>query len=135
MKVAEAGLERARLLEAHSRSELERAENLLKSGGITDKDLKAAHLAEQDAAAQVAVAEAQLEQARAAVEVAQKRLRDTIIQSPVTGVIQKKFVNKGAYVEAPTAFTVVDNGRLELESPVASADLAPISAGQPVTSR
>ena len=46
VKVADATLERAKLLEAHSRSELERAENLLKSGGITDKDLKAAQLSE-----------------------------------------------------------------------------------------
>lgn len=131
VKLAEAGLDRARLMEAHSRSELERAENLLKSGGITDKDLKAAQIEAQDTAAQVAVAAAQLEQARAALDLAQKRLRDAVIHSPVSGVIQKKFVNKGAYVEAPTAvFTVVDNTRLELESPVAAADLAAIQPGQ-----
>jgi RND family efflux transporter MFP subunit len=135
-KVAEATMERARLLESHSRSELERAQNLLQSGGITDKDLKSAQLAERDAQAQVAVAEAQREQARSAVDVARKHIRDAIIHSPVGGTIQKKFVNKGAYVEAPTAlFTVVDNGRLELESPVASADLAPIRAGQRATFR
>ena len=34
--VAEAGLERARVLEAHSRSEYERARNLVASGGITE---------------------------------------------------------------------------------------------------
>lgn len=134
VRVAEAGLERARLVEAHSRSELERAENLLKSGGITDKDLKAAQLAGSDAQAQVMVANAQLEQARAALDMARKHLRDTQIKSPVSGEIQRKFVNKGAYVEAPTpVFTVVDNRRLELESPVASADLAPIRSGQAVT--
>jgi RND family efflux transporter MFP subunit len=134
LTVADAGLERAKLLESHSRSEMERAENLVKSGGITDKDLKAARLSEQDARAQVTVAQAQREQAAAAVEVATKHLRDAVIHTPVSGVIQKKFVNKGAYVEAPTAlFTVVDNSKLELESPVASADLAPIRPGQRVT--
>jgi membrane fusion protein (multidrug efflux system) len=133
-KVADVTLERVGLMEAHSRSELDRAQNLLKSGGITDKDLKAAELAEQDARAQAAVAAAQCEEARAAVDVAQKRVRDAVIQSPIAGVIQKKFINKGAYVEAPTAlFTVVDNGRLELETPVASADLGPIRTGQRVT--
>src|SRR5579872_4381496 len=40
VQVADAGLERAALVASHSRTELERAENLLKSGGITDKDLK-----------------------------------------------------------------------------------------------
>jgi RND family efflux transporter MFP subunit len=133
LKVSEAALERSKLLEAHSRSELERADNLLKSGGITDKDLKAAQLAEQDARAQVAVATAQCDEARAGLRVAEKRVRDAVIHSPVSGVIQKKFVNKGAYVEAATAlFSLVDNGRLELDSPVASADLAPIRAGQRV---
>ena len=131
---AEAGLERARLLASHSRSEWDRAQNLVKSGGITDKDLKAAELADRDAAAQVLVAQAQLDQARAALEVARKKVRDTIIYAPVSGEIQKKLVNKGSYVEAPTqVFSIVDNRRLELESPVASADLAPIRSGQRVT--
>jgi len=55
VKVAEAGLERALLVESHSGSELERARNLLKSGGITDKDLKAAQLAERDSAGRLFV--------------------------------------------------------------------------------
>lgn len=136
LQFAEAGLERARLLAAHSRSEWDRAQNLVKSGGITDKDLKAAELADRDAAAQVLVAQAQLEQARAALEVARKKVRDTIIYAPVSGEIQKKLVNKGSYVEAPTqVFSIVDNRRLELESPVPSADLAPIRSGQRVTFR
>ncbi|PWU04993.1 MAG: hypothetical protein C5B51_15630 [Terriglobia bacterium] len=132
--LAEAGLERTRLLEAHSGTELERAQNLLRFGGITDKDLKAAQLAGRDAAAQVVLANAQLEQARAALEVARKRVRDTIIYAPVAGEIQRKFLNKGSYVEAPTAlFTLVDNGRLELESPMAAADFGPVRSGQRAT--
>jgi multidrug efflux pump subunit AcrA (membrane-fusion protein) len=51
VKVAEAALERTRVLAAHNQSELERARNLLKSGGITDKDLKAAEVADQEARA------------------------------------------------------------------------------------
>lgn len=133
---AEAALERARILESHSRTELERAGNLLKSGGITDKDLKAAQLAGSDASAQASMAQAQLAQARAASEIARKHVRDTIIYAPVSGEIQKKLLNKGSYVEAPTAvFTIVDNSRLELESPVASSDLAPIRPRQRVTFR
>ena len=131
---AEASLDRARLIESHSRVELERAENLLKSGGITDKDLKAAQLACRDATAQVALAQAQAEQMRASLAVAQKRVRDTVIYAPVAGEIQRKVLNKGSYVEAPThIFTIVDNRRLELESPIASADLASIRPGQGVT--
>ena len=134
VQVAEATLEKARVLESYSRSELERAQNLLKSGGITDKDLKAAAVADQDARAQVALASAQLAQARAALEVARKRLRDCQVRAPVAGEIYKRSVNPGAYVEAPTPlFSLVDNSKLELESPVATADLAPIRPGQKVT--
>lgn len=132
--VAEAALERARVLETHTISENERAANLLKSGGITDKDLKGAQLAERDALAQTALLRAQLDQSRAALETARKRLRDTRIHAPASGQIQARFVNPGAYVEGPTAlFTVVDNRRLELESPVSSADLGPLRNGQKVT--
>jgi membrane fusion protein, multidrug efflux system len=134
VKVAEAGLARAQVNDAHSRSELERSQNLVKSGGITDRDLKSAQLAEKDAAAQVLVAEAQLAQAQAALETARKHLRDTEIHAPVGGEIQRKFINAGAYVEPATAMmTVVDNARLEVESLVASAELAPIRQGQRVT--
>jgi RND family efflux transporter MFP subunit len=134
VKVAEAALERARLMEQHGRSEMERARNLVQSGGITDKDLKAAELAERDARAQVSVTAAQTEQARSVLAVARKQVRDAEIKSPVAGVIQKKFLNKGAYVEPTTAvFTVVDNSRLELETPVVSAELAAIRAGQKAT--
>jgi len=76
VQVAQAGLERAKVMETHNRSELERAQNLLRSGGITDKDLKAAQLADQDARAQVSLAAAQLAQAQAALAVAGKHLRD-----------------------------------------------------------
>lgn len=134
VQVAEAALARAKVVESHSRSELERARNLVKSGGITDRDLKAAELAEQDARAQTAVAAAQLEQARAALETARKHLRDAAIRAPVAGEIQKKHVNPGAYLEAATpVMTLVDNRRLELESLVPASDLAPIRAGQKVT--
>lgn len=133
VRVAEAGLERARVLEAHSRRELERAENLVRSGGITDKDLKAAQLAACDARAQAALAEAQLAQARTALETAEKHLRDTVVRAPVAGEIQRKLVNPGAYVEPPTpVFRLVDNHRLELESSVPAAELAAIRRGQRV---
>ena len=132
--VAEAALDRTKVLESHGMSETERARNLLKSGGITEKDFKAAELAERDAVAQMAMAQAQLDQARAAVAVANKRVRDAVIRAPVAGEIQKKFVNPGAYVEAPTAvFTLVDNTRLELESSVPAVDLSQLRAGQAVT--
>jgi RND family efflux transporter MFP subunit len=134
VQVAEAGLERARVMQEHNQSELERSQNLLKTGGITEKELRAAEVAQRDTKAQTQLAQAQLEQARAALEVAQKRLRDTTILAPVGGVIEKKMVNVGAYVEPPTVvLAIVDNRQLELESPVPSASIGQIHSGQKVT--
>ena len=79
------------------------------------------------------LAAAQLEQARSQVEQARKMLSDSIVHAPVGGEIQVKHVNEGGYVEPPTPlFSIVDNTRLELESMVATADLAPVRAGQGV---
>jgi RND family efflux transporter MFP subunit len=134
VQVAEAGLERARVIQEHNQSELERSQNLLKSGGITEKELRATEAAQRDSQAQTQLAQAQLDQARAALGVAQKRLRDTSILAPVGGVIEKKTVNAGAYVEPPTVIlTIVDNQQLELESPVPSASLGQVRSGQKVT--
>jgi len=134
VQVTEAALERARILRTHNEAELERARNLLRSGGINDRDMKAAEVAALEARAQVELAEAQLKQARAMLDVARKRLRDTVIRAPVAGEIQHRHVNPGAYVEPPTAvFTLVDNRRLELESPVPAAELAPVRPGQRVS--
>jgi RND family efflux transporter MFP subunit len=133
VQVSEAALERARIAEAHNRSEYARAQNLLKSGGITDRDYKTAELADRDSRAQVALAGAQLEQVRSQLAQAKKMLDDSVIHSPVTGDIQTKLVHQGAYVEPPTpVFAVVDNSRLELESMVPTADLGTLSRGQKV---
>jgi RND family efflux transporter MFP subunit len=134
VQVAQAALGRTRVLASHSKTELDRAENLLQSGGITDKDYKLAQVTEQEARSQVALAEAQLAQAQAALDVARKRLRDAVVKAPVGGEIQRKFVNAGAYVEPPTAVvTIVDNNRLELESSVPASDLGPLRPGQRVS--
>jgi RND family efflux transporter MFP subunit len=131
--VAKAVLERMHVLEAHGKAESERAQNLIKSGGITDKDYKMAQVTEQEARSQVLFGEAQLEQAQTALEVAKKRLRDAVIHAPVAGEIQKKYVNEGAYVEPPTAVaTLVDNNQLELESLAAASELGPVRRGQKV---
>ncbi len=133
VEVAQAAVERAKIMADHSQSEFVRAQNLLKSGGITDRDYKTAELAARDSIAQVALAKAQLEQARTQVEHAKKMLNDSVVRSPISGEIDRKLVSEGAYVEPPTpVFAVVDNSRLELEAMVATADLAPLRAGQPV---
>jgi len=126
-----AALERVKVMEEHARIEDERAQNLLKSGGITDRDFEAAKVALQDARAQRRLAEAQIEQARQAVAIAKKRLDDCRVYSPISGEIERKYLNPGSYVDGNALlYHVVDNQHLEVELFVSSNDLGRLKEGQ-----
>ena len=129
--VAEAGLERAKVSAEHAETEKERADNLLRSGGITRKDHLAAVTGVKEAESQVRLAEAQVGQARAALEIHKKALKDCRILAPAAGQVQKKFFDKGSLLAAGTPLcTLVDNSRLELECVIPSYQLASIRLGQ-----
>jgi RND family efflux transporter MFP subunit len=133
LDVAQASFDRAQVGEDHARRELDRAQNLLRSGGITDRDFQAAEMTARDARAQVKLAGAQVEQARQAVAVAQKRLSDCRIVSPINGEVDRKLYNPGGWVDVNALlYKLVDNQRLELETYVASSELGPVRSGQKV---
>ncbi len=133
LEVAQAALDRARVAEDHARTELARAQNLLKSGGITDRDFQAAQMASRDASAQVKLAAAQVEQSRQALAVAEKHLNDCRIVAPIAGEVERKFFNPGTWVDGNALlYRLVDNQRLELQAYVASSDLAQVRKGQEV---
>jgi len=133
LEVAQAALDRAQVAEEHARREFDRAQNLLKSGGITDRDLQAAEAAARDAQAQVNLARAQVEQARQITAQAEKHLSDCRIVSPINGEVDRKFVNPGSWVDANAlVYHLVDNQRLELETNVASSELAVLARGQKI---
>jgi len=131
LSVSEAAVERARVSEEHARTEKERADNLLRSGGITQKDHLAAVTNVKETSTQVRLAEAQCQQARAAVAIAEKALQDCKIVAPADGVVQKRSFDKGSLLIAGVSlFTLVDNSRLELECVIPSYRLASIRLGQ-----
>ncbi|MBZ5513809.1 MAG: efflux RND transporter periplasmic adaptor subunit [Acidobacteriia bacterium] len=133
LDVAQAGLERAKVAQDHARLESERAQNLLKTGGITDRDFQAAQVADRDARAQLKLSEAQVEQAREALGLAEKRLRDCRILSPISGEVDRKALNPGGWLDGNVLlYRLVDNRRLELETYVASSELGRVKKGQTV---
>jgi len=132
-EVAQAALDRAQVAEEHARREFDRAQNLLKSGGITDRDFQAAEAAARDAQAQVNLARAQVAQARQTTAQAEKHLSDCRIVSPINGEVDRKFVNPGSWVDANAlVYHFVDNQRLDLEAYVASSELAALARGQKI---
>jgi RND family efflux transporter MFP subunit len=131
LAVAEAGLDRVKVSADHARTEKDRADNLLQSGGITQKDHQAAVTGVKEAESQVRLAEAQCKQARAALAIGEKALKDCKIFAPDAGQVQKKFFDKGSMIAPGVVLCIlVDNSRLELECVIPAYQLASIRLGQ-----
>jgi RND family efflux transporter MFP subunit len=120
---ARAALAVAEANRAHAQAEKERADSLLKTGGITDRDHLAAQVQQQ-------VAEASLAQARAEVAIAGQALARTQVRAPFAGRVAKRFPDPGAML-APGVplFTLVDDSVFEFRASVASKDWAKVKAG------
>jgi RND family efflux transporter MFP subunit len=129
--VAQAGLDRARVALEHAKIEKERADNLLRSGGITQKDHQAALTSVKEAETGVGLAQAQCEQAKAVRAIAEKSLKDCKIIAQAAGHVQKKSFDKGSLLAPGVGlYTLVDNSRLEMECVIPSYQLAAIKIGQ-----
>lgn len=82
---------------------------------------------------QYAIAAANVDTAKGAVEVAQKALADTVIRAPIAGLISSRSVQPGEKVSADNRLLdVVDLRVLEMEAPVPTQDIAKIKLGQSV---
>jgi RND family efflux transporter MFP subunit len=123
---ARASLAMAEANRAHAQAEKERADNLLKTGGITDRDHLSAQVALQ-------VGEASLAQAKAEIAIAGQQLARTEIRAPFAGRVAKRLPDPGSMLAAGSpVFTLVDDSVFEFEAQVASRDLAKVRPGVPV---
>ncbi len=112
---------------AHAKAEEDRAESLLKTGGITDKERLAARVAVQ-------VAEASYEQARVELAIAGQQLLRTEIKAPMAGRIAKRLADAGTMLTAGApVYDIVDDAVLEFRAAVSSADFAKVRVGEHVT--
>jgi membrane fusion protein (multidrug efflux system) len=124
---ARAALAMAEANRAHARTEKERADSLLETGGITDRDHLAAGVALQ-------VADASLAQARADAAIAAQQLARTEVRAPFRGRVARRFPDPGAMLAPGTPlFTLVDDSTLEFEAAVPSRDLGRVRVGAPVS--
>lgn len=111
---------------AHAMVEKERADNLLKTGGITDKD----HLTSQ---VNLQVAEASLGQVKAEAAIAAQQLARSEVRAPFAGRVAKRHVDAGTQLSVGTpVFTLVDDAVLEFRSQAPSADYGRVKVGDPV---
>jgi RND family efflux transporter MFP subunit len=123
---AKASMAVAEANQAHARVEKERADNLLKTGGITDKDRLAAQVNLQ-------VADAGLAQARAESSIAAQQLSRTEIRAPFAGRVARRMADAGAMLPVGTPlFTFVDDSVLEFRAAAPSSQYGKVRVGSPV---
>jgi membrane fusion protein, multidrug efflux system len=123
---ARASLAVAEANRAHAQVEKERADNLVKTGGITDKDHLAAQVGLQ-------VAEAALGQARADASISGQQLARAAVRAPFAGRVAKRHADRGAMLAAGAPlFTLVDDSVLEFRAAVPSSDYGKAQVGAAV---
>jgi RND family efflux transporter MFP subunit len=119
LAVAEANLAQAEL-------NVTRQRTLAEEGIASDAALEAAETAFRVAAAGV-------QQAKAAVEMAERQVDDTRIVSPIDGFVAERMVEVGTFVSPPSAaYTVVALDPMEMQLSVTDRDIAGIRVGAAV---
>src|SRR5262245_25087509 len=117
---------------------LSRAEALAAKSLIAELDLDDARTAMAQADADVQVASARVDEAAADVRKANVNLQQTIIRSPVDGVVMNRNASTGATVaaveSAPVLFRIATDFRsMQVVADIDESDIASISIGAPAS--
>lgn len=135
---AESNLAKTRVSIADTKRTLERSRELRKRDIMAQSELDVAQTAYDTAVAQLEVNKAQTAQAQAALNQSSVDLNNTVIRSPVDGIVVSRNVDVGqtvaASLQAPTLFTIAnDLAKMEVHTNVDEADVGKVSEGQEVT--
>lgn len=124
---AEARLRQAEVDLALARKTLERMTKLYEDGVISTQDY-------DDAASRAELAKAAYDTARATLAMARKDLRDTKIFAPISGIISKRFIDVGEYIDAGITdlLNMVDIDPIKLEFTVPARYFSYVGTGQKV---
>ena len=135
---AQSNFEKAKVSVGDALRTLERNRELRKRDIMAQSELDAAQTAYDAAVAQLEVNKAQIAQAQAALNQASVDLNNTVIHSPVDGIVISRSVDVGqtvaASLQAPTLFTIAnDLAKMEVHTNVDEADVGNVTEGQEVT--
>ncbi len=140
LAAAAANVEKAKAAVLDTSRALARNKLLAGRNLIAVSDLDTAETNELAAVAQQKAAEAQVEQARAALKIAMTNLQYTRIVSPVDGMVISRNVDVGQTVAAsfqtPTLFNIAqDLAKMQIDVSVDEADIGRIKGGESVEFR
>lgn len=135
---AQASVAKQKVTLEDARRTLERNKELKKRGLLAQSDLDASQTAYDAAVAQLEVNKAQVEQAQAAVTQSSVDLNNTVIRSPVDGIVVSRNIDVGqtvaASLQAPTLFLIAnDLSKMQVDTNVSEGDVGNVWVGQDVT--
>jgi RND family efflux transporter MFP subunit len=135
VKVAETQLQEAELKVKNLRKERERLANLLQKKVISQQKYDEIDTAYSMAVTGLEVIRAQILSTRENLAMARQKLRDTKAEAPFSGLIVKRFINKGEYVTTmpPTPlFYVVNIDKVKTEIGLSEVHLSQVTIGDTV---
>lgn len=138
LMLAAANLEKSKVAVRDTILTYDRNKVLYGKNFISKSDLDSSETGYLSAQAQIKASEAQVEQARAALSLAQTNLHYTRIASPVNGTVISRSIDVGQTVAAsfqtPTLFSIAqDLTKMQIKASIDEADIGRIQLGQPVT--
>ncbi|HEU4624103.1 MAG TPA: efflux RND transporter periplasmic adaptor subunit [Steroidobacteraceae bacterium] len=141
LAAAAAKVVQAKATQTEADAQLKRLEHMHELTGGTvpsESDLDSARAALERAKADVASAEAMVQQSRATLDAQQTDLSKAVIRSPIDGVVLQRSVEPGqtvaASLQAPVLFVLAEDLRqIELHVDVDEADVSAVAAGQQAT--
>jgi len=115
-KLKSLAVQKAKNLKMKLEKDLKRNENLFNGGSLTEQQLDEAHNAYNDAVIQLQQAE--------------KELSDAVIKSPINGVITKKFVDEGEFINIGSSIaTIVDISKLKIKLNISETNVYQLKLG------
>ncbi len=135
LATAIASLEKARVNSKNNRRNYHRSKQLFARKVISIEELDAARTTYQAGLADVKLAESQVLQAKAALEIAKTDLKHTVILSPLNGIVISRNVDVGQTVvssfQTPTLFTIAEDlVHMQVNTNVDEADIGMVKIGQ-----
>lgn len=99
--------------------DVERYESSFKTGGVTQQQVDAQRL--------------NLRNAQARLQTAKRKANDADIKAPISGIVNKRFIEKGSYVSPGTQlFEIVDLSKLKLKVTANEAQVVNLKVGDQV---
>jgi len=135
---AKAVLIKAKVDLSQRKRELDRVQSLLKQEFVSQAEVDTALTAHEGAIATLAVSEAAVKQAAAALEAAELDLTYTVIRSPVDGNVISRMVEVGQRLSAsfsiPMLFLIAEDlTQMQVDAAVSESDIGGMSIGKEAT--